>query len=28
MWAETGLGYRELVERLVALAAQRSTGLR
>ena len=28
MWAESGLGYRELVERLVALAAQRSTGLR
>jgi D-alanine-D-alanine ligase len=28
MWAESGIGYRELVERLLALAAQRSTGLR
>jgi D-alanine-D-alanine ligase len=28
MWAESGIGYRELVERLVTLAANRSTGLR
>ncbi len=28
MWAESGVGYRELVERLIALASNRSTGLR
>ena len=28
MWAATGLGYPELVDRLVQLALQRDTGLR
>ena len=28
MWAESGVDYPELVERLIALALQRSTGLR
>ncbi|MBA2558985.1 MAG: D-alanine--D-alanine ligase [Propionibacteriales bacterium] len=28
MWAEAGIGYPELVERLISLAANRSTGLR
>ncbi|WP_104107213.1 D-alanine--D-alanine ligase family protein [Nocardioides sp. 616] len=28
MWAATGLGYAELVDRLIALALQRGTGLR
>ncbi len=28
MWAESGVAYAELVERLIALALQRSTGLR
>ncbi len=28
MWAESGVGYRELIDRLVTLALHRSTGLR
>ena len=28
MWAQTGLGYTELIDELVSLALQRRTGLR